>query len=261
MNAALENENVPVIEMRGVSVGSLTAPETVRVGQVNWSVAAGDFWVVGGLHGAGKGDLLALAGGQMAPAGGEYFLFGEPMPIFEGGRLATRLRVGFVFEDGKLLNHLTVRENVALPLRYHKNLPDSQANELAALVLQSTGLEEWADSTPGAMARPWRRRAALARALVLQPDLLLLENPLSGLDSRERAWWLNFLGELSKGGAASGGKSVTLVAGVDDFRPWRNLARQFAILENKRFTVLGGWQQLAAASDELVRELALEQTA
>ena len=90
---------------------------------------------------------------------------------------------------------------------------------------------------------------------MLQPDLLLLNNPLSGLDLRHRKWWLNFLGELSRGGALTNGKPVTLVVTADDFSPWRNCARQFAILKNKRLTVLGSWAQVEAASDELVREL------
>jgi ABC-type transporter Mla maintaining outer membrane lipid asymmetry ATPase subunit MlaF len=122
-------------------------------------------------------------------------------------------------------------------------------------MLEQTELMPWADNTPGAIARNWRKRAGLARALVLKPEVLLLDNPLGGLDSRHRAWWLNFLGQVSKGCELTDGRPVTLVVTTDDFRPWRNCARQFAVLKNKRLVVLGSWEQLEAANDELVREL------
>ena len=124
-------------------------------------------------------------------------------------------------------------------------------------MLELTELSPWADSTPGALARNWRKRAGLARALILRPDVLLLDNPIAGLDSRQRGWWLNFLGELSKGCELTGGKPMTLVVTTNGFSPWRNLGRQFAVLKDKRLIVLGGWEQVAAADDELVRELSV----
>src|SRR4051812_31447980 len=82
------------IEMRGVTVNSFPDLSGVSAEDVNWTVAAGEFWVIGGLRGSGKGDLLALTGGLMAPTSGEYFLFGNRMPIFEGEKLSERLRIG-----------------------------------------------------------------------------------------------------------------------------------------------------------------------
>jgi putative ABC transport system ATP-binding protein len=260
MSAPPSTQISPVLEMRGVAVTSTRDLDAVAVEEVNWTVVAGDFWVIGGLHGSGKSDLLMLAGGMAAPARGEYFFRGKEMLIFEGEHLAERLRVGFVFEEGQLLNQLTVAENVALPLRYHKNLTDAEADAEVRRMLEVTELSPWADSAPGAIARNWRKRAGLARALMLKPDLLLLNNPLAGLDSRQRKWWLNFLGELSNGCGLTNGKPVTLVVTADDFSPWRNCARQFAILKNKRLVVLGTWEQLEAASDELVRELSAAPT-
>ncbi|HEY2081769.1 MAG TPA: ATP-binding cassette domain-containing protein, partial [Verrucomicrobiae bacterium] len=71
------------IEMRGVSVGAMRDLNTIVVEDVNWSVAPGDFWVIGGLQGAGKTDFLMLTGGMMAPRGGTYCFLGQEMPIFE----------------------------------------------------------------------------------------------------------------------------------------------------------------------------------
>src|SRR5207249_2162397 len=125
---------------------------SVIVKDVNWTVAQHDFWVIGGLQGAGKTDFLSMTGGLMPPLKGSYRLFGEPMPIFDEPRLKTRLRMGLVFESGQLFNHLTVSENVALPLRYHKNLTQEAAHERVTQLLEALELGPFADSTPGAMA-------------------------------------------------------------------------------------------------------------
>src|SRR5512137_478123 len=112
---------MPVIEMTNLAFGSMADPDITVAEDINWTVKPGDYWVVAGLHGAGKSDFLMLTGGLMPPQSGQYRFFGEPMPIFEDARLKTRLRLGLVFEDGHLFNHLTVLENVALPLEYHRN--------------------------------------------------------------------------------------------------------------------------------------------
>jgi ABC-type transporter Mla maintaining outer membrane lipid asymmetry ATPase subunit MlaF len=187
--------------------------------------------------------------------GGSYRLFGEEMPIFDEARLRERLRLGMMFETGQLFNHLTVAENIALPLRYHRNLSRDEARPEVQRFLESMELASWADSTPGAIGRNWQKRVGLARALVLQPEVLLVDSPLTLLDLRHVNWWLGFLGGLSKGHTLLQGRPVTLVVTTADLRPWQGRARQFAILKSKQLSVLGSWQQLESASDELIQEL------
>ena len=177
------------------------------------------------------------------------------MPIFDEARLKERLRLGLVFDGGQLFNHLTVAENVALPLRYHHNLSRSEAAAAVGELLECTELTPWAESTPGTLGRSWQKRAGLARALALQPEVLLVDNPLAGLDPRHVHWWLGFLDQLSKGHPLMHGRPLTLVVTTADFHPWKGHARQFAVLRNHGFAVLGAWGQLEAASEELVREL------
>jgi ABC-type transporter Mla maintaining outer membrane lipid asymmetry ATPase subunit MlaF len=246
---------LPVIEMQAVAVGSMHDASAIVVEQINWTVQPGDFWAVAGLQGSGKSDFMMMTGSLMPPRQGRYRLFGEEMPIFDEERLAHRLRLGLVFETGQLFNHLTVRENIALPLRYHRNLSKSAADSAVQKMLDAIELAPWADSTPGAMGRNWQKRVGLARALMLEPEVLLLDNPLAGLDLRHLNWWLTFLDRLSKGFDLTGGRPMTLVVTTADLARWKGRARQFAILKNKHFAVLGSWDQVGAASQELVQEL------
>jgi len=244
-----------LIDMHGVSVGALRDQSQVVAEDINWRVISGEYWVVAGLQGAGKSDLLMMTGGLMPPLSGAYKLFGEEMPIFEEARLMTRLRMGLAFEMGQLFNQLTVAENISLPLRYHQNLQEWDARERVQPFLEAMELAPWADSTPGTLGRNWQKRVGLARALVLKPELLLVDSPLTGLDLRHVSWWRGFLDELSRGHPLLNRQPVTLVVTAADFRPWKDRARQFAVLKNKRLTVLGDWSQLEKGSAELVQEL------
>jgi phospholipid/cholesterol/gamma-HCH transport system ATP-binding protein len=111
------------------------------------------------------------------------------------------------------------------------------------------------DRTPGAIARNWQKRVGLARALILQPEVLLVDNPLIGLDLRHIGWWVDFLQELSRGHKLLGGRPLTLIVTTADLRPWKGQPCRFATLRNKRFSVVGGWSQIEAETGELVREL------
>ena len=255
------NEQIPnppdatAIEMQQVAVGSLRDQSLTMLEGINWRVQAGDYWIIAGLQGSGKSDFLMMTGSLMPPLAGVYRLFGEPMPIFDEPRLKKRLRLGLAFETGQLLNHLTVRENIALPLRYHGNLTQAEAQERVQPWLDAMDLAPWADSTPGAIGRNWQKRVGLARALVLQPEVLLVDSPLTGLDLRHAYWWLNFLNTLSAGHPLLEPRPMTLIVTAADLRPWKNRARQFAVLKNKQFSVVGGLPQLEAVSDELLKEL------
>jgi ABC-type transporter Mla maintaining outer membrane lipid asymmetry ATPase subunit MlaF len=243
------------IDMQGVAAGSLRDQTRAVVEDVNWQVAMGDYWVLAGLQGAGKSDFLMMTGGLMPPLAGSYKLFGEDMPIFEEGRLRKRLRMGLAFETGQLFNHLTVGENIALPLRYHENLGEADAHRRAQPFLDAMELAPWASSTPGALGRNWQKRVGLARALVLNPELLLVDSPLTGLDLRHVSWWRGFLQELSRGHELMNRRPVTLVVSAADLRPWRDRARQIAILKDKHLSVFKDWFQLDEKSGEMVHEL------
>lgn len=255
MTTSSTQQPSPVIEMEEAAAGLVQDASVIVAEHINWTVRAGDFWVVAGLQGSGKSDFLMMAGGVTAPVQGQYRLLGEPMPIFDVSRLPHRLRLGLVFDGGHLLHPLTVRENIALPLCYHRNQSKAEADREVTPWLETLGLTPWADSTPGAMGTNWRKRAGLARALILQPDVLLVDNPLGGLDLHHTQWWLSFLAELARGHPLRQQRPLTLVVTTSDLRPWQNLATQFAVLKQKRLTVLGSWAQIRGSREDNLREL------
>jgi ABC-type transporter Mla maintaining outer membrane lipid asymmetry ATPase subunit MlaF len=250
-----EDQNIPAIEMRGVNVAAMRDASFTVVEDVNWPVAAGEFWVIAGQEHSGKSDLLMLAAGLMPPAAGCCKLFGNDTRTFGEAELAERLRVGFVFQGGQLFNQLTIAENVALPLCYQKNLTPGAAMPGVNGLLELMELSPLADVTPADVAANWRQRAALARALILRPEVLLLDNPLAGLGARHRQWWLHFLDQLSRGHRQLEGGPMTMVVTADDLHPWRNARRKFALLRDKQFIPLGAWNQVETASDPIVKEL------
>jgi len=250
-----ENQYLPAIEMRGVSVAAMRNATFIVVEDVDWLVAAGEFWVIAGQEHSGKSDLMMLAAGLMPPVSGSYKFFGNDTKNFGEAELAERLRVGFVFQGGHLFNQMTIAENVALPLQYSRNLsPDAAAREVQAL-LELMELVPLADVTPSNIAANWRQRAALARALILKPEVLLLDNPLASLGARHRHWWLRFLDQLSRGHGQFGGEPMTIAVTADDLRPWENARRKFALLHEKKFTMLGAWNEVETADHSAVKEL------
>jgi ABC-type transporter Mla maintaining outer membrane lipid asymmetry ATPase subunit MlaF len=242
-----------VIAMQNVEVSSIRDISRQRLAGVNWTVTAGEFWVVGGAQHAGKTDFLMMTAGLMPPAAGSYQLFGRETRDFGEAELAERLRVGFVFDHGQLFNHLTIAENIALPLRYHRNLDEVEAEQEIQGLLELLELTPHANALPVSMTRDWLKRAALARALVLRPHLLLCDHPLSGVGFRHRQWWLRFLDQLCRGHEQLGGQSMTVVVTAEDLAPWKNETRRFALLRDKQFFPLNSWADLIA--DPAVAEL------
>jgi ABC-type transporter Mla maintaining outer membrane lipid asymmetry ATPase subunit MlaF len=253
-----ENQNPAAIEMRGVSVGTMRDTSFTVVEDVNWTVAPGEFWVIAGQQHSGKSDFLKMTAGLMAPVKGSYRLFGNETRTFGEAELPERLRLGFVFEGGQLFHHLTLGENVALPLQYHHNLSAGAAAREVQSLLDLMELAPLADVTPANVAADWLQRAALARALVLKPDVLLLDNPFRGLGARHLQWWLRFLDRLWRGHEWSGGRRMTMVATTDDLSHlagWENADRKFALLRDKKLIPLGSWRAVEATNDPVVKEL------
>ena len=246
----------PLLELSDAATASVRAPDVPHIEGINWRVRHGEFWVVAGLPGSGKSGLLETVAGLVRPSQGRHALFGREIhQLAEKEFLQERLRIGLVFSDGgRLFNHLTVAQNVALPLCYHRDCTDAEAAQRVGPLLESLGLAAVAHHLAARLSRSWRQRAGVARALVLQPQVLLLDNPLAGLDPRQTRWWLDFLAALAAGHELLDRRPLTLAVVCEDLRLWLDQAQQFALLKEKNWLPLGGRAEVAASAEPLVRE-------
>jgi ABC-type transporter Mla maintaining outer membrane lipid asymmetry ATPase subunit MlaF len=248
----------PVIELINADVvGAETRHDTVMIQKVNWRMEAGDYWVVGGLPGTGKTDLLGTAAGLQKPSAGTHLVFGRDLyQMDEGEQLRERLRIGMVFQSGgRLFSHQTVLENLALPICYHRNCNLEDARAQAQTVLKITEMSGFERRRPHRLTRNLHQRVALARALMLEPEVLLIDNPLAGIDARQAYWWLGFLPRLATGFPEFLHRKMTIVVTTDDFRPWRDQGSRFALVNDKQWSIIGGREDLEKSADPAVREV------
>ena len=191
-----------MIELSAVTRSYTMGGSEVRaLAGVDLRIAAGEFVAITGPSGSGKSSLLNLLGCLDKPSSGEYRLDGEAVAALDDERVsALRSRkIGFVFQSFFLLPRLNVLENVLLPLRYAHE-PDLQAPQRARALLDRVGLSDRLDHRPNELSGGQQQRAAIARALVRQPRLLLADEPTGNLDSKSAADVLGLIEELHREG-------------------------------------------------------------
>ena len=145
--------------------------------------------VLMGASGTGKSTVLRMIGGLQRPDSGQVRVAGEDVASLPGSEVQrVRRRLGMLFQDGALLDSMTVLENVGLPLREHTQLGEGEIRDAVHERLAAVGLEGVDDLLPGELSGGMLRRVALARLLVQRPDLLLLDEPTNHLDAESVAW-------------------------------------------------------------------------
>ena len=246
--------NPPAIKMQDVTVCARRDALHPVLTAVNWPVVPGDFWVVAGLQQSGKTDFLMMTAGLLYPQAGSYELFGRETRELGEADLAERLRVAYVFEHGQLFSQLTIAENIALPLRYRYDLEATEAVRETLGLLELLELTPFAEAMPASVSRDWLKRAALARALVMRPRVLLCDHPLNGLGARHGQWWRRFLDQLWRGHEYLGGQPLTVVVTAEDPVPWQHPERRIARLHDGQFLPLGTWADAARSADPAVGE-------
>jgi ABC-type transporter Mla maintaining outer membrane lipid asymmetry ATPase subunit MlaF len=248
------------IELVGVEVSYMDAPEVVLIEDVNWRIGRGDFWVVSGRPLSGKSALLMTAGGLNRPMRGTLRILGQDVAeAHEKDRVNWRQRIGYVFEhSGRLFSLLNVAQNIALPMQYHPGMEEADIAARVDELLTLTGLQDYAGQMPSHLSLSIQQRVGLARALALSFEVLFLDNPLSTLSPRECRWWLDFLRQLQENHRAKG-KPLTLVASADGFRGWTDVASHFAVVEGGRFQVVGGRDELSASAEPVVRDFLMKE--
>ena len=217
---------------------------------VNLSVREGEIFALAGASGCGKSTLLRELILLQRPASGSIRVLGrEIVGLDEEQALPLRRDWGVLFERGALFSSLTVSENVGLPLREHTQLGDSLIDEIAAVKIALTGLPASAGAKyPSELSGGMRKRAALARAIALDPKLLFLDEPTAGLDPLSAGGF----DELVKHLKELLGLTILIVTHDLDLL-WR-VADRVAFMVGGRIAGVGTMQELSTTEVPLVRE-------
>jgi len=211
-------------------------------------VPRGSVTAVLGPSGSGKSTLLAALTGELVPAAGRVEVFGEQVPRTQKALLAMRKRIGVLLQGNGLLTDLTAAENVALPLRTHTTLPDPVIRRLVEMKLHAVGLRAAADLFPRELSGGMARRVALARALALDPPLMVYDEPLTGLDPIASGVVMSLVRRLND---TLGLTSIVVTHHVHETMP---VADHAIVIANGRIVFSGTPAELNATQDPLVRQ-------
>lgn len=193
---------VPTAKDVVIAVRELSAEYDGRpiLDRVSFDVYRGEVFVILGGSGCGKSTLLKHLIGLSTPAGGAIALLGGDLVRAAGpARLALLRRIGVMYQSGALFGSLNLRENVRLPLEEHTRLPHDARDAIADLKLREVGLQGFAGHMPSEISGGMKKRAAIARAMALDPDILFLDEPSAGLDPITSAALDQLILQLARG--------------------------------------------------------------
>ena len=232
-----------------------TCDLTVRFGEravldrVTLRIRRGEVFVIMGGSGCGKTTLLKCLVGLLDPTEGAIRFEGRDLSSMDEDASADyRRATGMVFQGGALLNSISLRENVALPMRAHTEFSPGIVDEAVRMRLAQVGLLEAADRMPSELSGGMRKRAGIARALALDPRILFFDEPTSGLDPVTSDGIDNLVLELR---AAMG---ATMVVVTHDLPSARKIADRLVVLARGRAIAEGTWEEVQASRDREVRD-------
>jgi phospholipid/cholesterol/gamma-HCH transport system ATP-binding protein len=236
-----------VIDVRGLV--SRFGTHVVHDG-LDLSVRRGEIYGLVGGSGAGKSVLLNTLIGLRQPDGGQVKVFGtDPYATNSVDRRSLESRWGVLFQGGALFSALTIRENVGAPLLEHTRLPITRIDDLANLKIRLSGLSEDAgDLKPAELSGGMRKRAGLARALAMDPELLFLDEPTAGLDPIGADQFDTLIRNLSQN------LGLTVFMITHDLDTLYALCTRVAVIADKKIAAIGTLQELEKSDHPWIRE-------
>ncbi|WP_118985584.1 phospholipid ABC transporter ATP-binding protein MlaF [Photorhabdus sp. CRCIA-P01] len=242
----MNQQTANLIEIRGMY---FTRGNRLIFADINLVVPRGKVTAIMGPSGIGKTTLLRLIGGQLRPERGEIWFDGDNIPVLSRSHLyAARKKMSMLFQSGALFTDLSVFENVAFPLREHTNLPEEIIQTTVMMKLEAVGLRGAANLMPSELSGGMARRAALARAIALDPDLIMFDEPFVGQDPITMGVLVKLIDELNKA------LGVTCVVVSHDVPEVLSIADYAYIIAEQQIIAEGTARQLHSNSDRRVRQ-------
>ncbi len=236
--------NIIEVENLAVGYGNIRVLE-----EMVFSVPKGRITVVAGVSGSGKSTLLKTLAGLMRPLEGEVSFDGTKVDYFSEASLGQLFKkIGVLYQGGALLNNLSLFENVALPIRMqYPGMPEGIVKDLVEARLAQVDLADSGKKYPSQLSGGMKKRGALARALVLDPDVVLCDEPSAGLDPITSAHLDDLLLDTKET------FQTTLVIVTHELRSIERVADQILVLNSGRLYFSGEFGALSASDDAFIR--------
>jgi phospholipid/cholesterol/gamma-HCH transport system ATP-binding protein len=224
-------------------------PQKVLSG-ISLTVSRGETLAVLGRSGTGKSVLLRLIIGLEKPDSGSVHIHGQDITGLTLDQLgAIRIKMGFLFQHAALYDSLTVEQNVAFPLRHHKKeMSSSEQSDRVGALLAEVGMEDGLKKMPSDISGGMQKRVGLARALALEPDILLLDEPTAGLDPISAAEIDDLVLKLQAE------HHMASIVVTHDLHSAKTIADRLALLNDGNVVIEGSFEELQKSGDEFVRE-------
>lgn len=235
-----------LVECRNLSFGY---DQRRILDDVSFTVPRGKVTALMGASGGGKTTVLRLVGGQVKPQGGQLLFDGESIPALDrDGLFRIRRRMGMLFQFGALFTDLTVFDNVAFPLREHANLPENLVRDIVLMKLNAVGLRGARDLMPSQVSGGMARRVALARAIALDPDLVMYDEPFAGLDPISLGTAAHLIRQLNDT------LGITSIIVSHDLEETFRIADHVIVLANGSIAAQGTPKEVRESGDPLVHQ-------